>query len=264
MTSCNNDFSVDTPAVASVEPVNIVAVQKPVDNCSFLTNGLEFELSLMTSADVTIYYAIQPSLDPAPNSDDLLKSGTKVAMTTNVEFLIDESALLSNTSYTLYAISVNGDGLRSEEVYKHEYTTQVYDNASIIAQVETEFSAAITNNSVRSEWYFSADGSNNLNSNPILVTKVAADTYSFNTIWGDFSFQRFSNPTRPYPATIKINPDYTVTITYNPVTAPYARPSSGTYDPCTKKLELTINWGPANNPASNYPPVYVTTTLELP
>jgi hypothetical protein len=263
LASCNNDFSVDTPKIAAVEPVDIVATQKPVDNCSFFNNGLEYDLSLVTATDVTIYYKIQSSADAAPTSDELLASATKVAMTANEELIISKSELPSNTSYTLYAISVNADGLRSEEVYKKVYTTQVYDASAIITSVESDFSAALTNNSFKTTPVFSNDDRAYGTDVPVIVTKVSADTYEFNTIWGDFyKTLTNGNTTRPYPATIKINPDFTVTITYNSALAPYARRSSGIYDPCTKRLELTINWGSPTNPNSAlFPPVYVTTTL---
>jgi hypothetical protein len=147
-------------------------------------------------------------------------------------------------------------------VYTKEYSTQTYNDTNILAEIETEFSVATTNQSFKANPVFSNDDQAYGTNVPAIVTKVSADTYSFNTIWGDFyKTLTNGNPSRPYPATIKINPDFTVTITYNSMTAPYARPSSGTYDPCTKTLELTINWGSATNPASNFPPVYVTTTL---
>ena len=260
--SCNNDFSVDTPKIAVVEPVNIVALQKPVTNCSFFNNGLEYDLSLVTATDVTIYYKIQASADAAPTSDQLLASGTKVAMMANEEFNISKNDLPSNTSYALYAISVNADGLRSEEVYKKVYTTQVYDANAIITSVESDFSAALTSNSFKTTPVFSNDGKAYGTDVPVIVTKVAADTYAFNSIWGDFyKTLTNGNTTRPYPATIKINPDFKVTITYDAVLCPYARPSTGYYDPCTKKLFLTINWGSPTNQAASNAPVSVVTQL---
>lgn len=265
LASCNNDFSVDTPKIAAVTPIDIVAVQKPVDNCSFFNKGLEFDLSLVTTSDATVYYKIQSTTATAPTSDELLASGTKITTKANEQFLITESELPSNSSFTLYAISVNADGLRSEEVFKKVYTTQVYDATNIIASIETDFSAALTSNSFKTTPVFSNDGKAYGTDVPVIVTKVAADTYEFNTIWGDFyKTLTNGNTTRPYPATIKINPDFTVTITYNSALAPYARPSSGIYDPCTKRLELTINWGSPVNPAASNPPVYVVTQLSTP
>jgi hypothetical protein len=271
--SCNNDFAVDTPQIAATESVNIVAVQKPVDNCSFLTNGLEYDLSLIAASDVTVYYSIALKSAAAPTSDALLASGTKVSLVANTEFAIATDNLPSNTAYVLYAISVNKDGVRSEEVYTKEYSTQTYNDANILAQIATEFTTATTNQSFKANPVFAANDQAYGTNVPAIVTKVSADTYSFNTIWGDFyKTLTNGNPSRPYPATIKIKPDFTVEVTFDPLIAPYGRtkssnapnaiPTGGTYDPCTKTLELTINWGSPTNPLQFNPPVYVTTTLE--
>jgi hypothetical protein len=273
LASCNNDFAVDTPQIAATEPVNIVAVQKPVDNCSFSTDKLQYDLSLVATSDVTVYYRIALKSAAAPTSDALLASGTKISLVANTEFAIATKNLASNTAYVLYAISVNKDGVRSEEVYTKEYSTQTYNDTNILAQIATEFSTATTNQSFKANPVFSNDNRPYGTNVPVVVTKVAEDTYSFNTIWGDFyKTLTNGNTTRPYPATIKIKPDFTVEVTFNPLTVPYGRTASstapnaiktgGTYDPCTKTLELTINWGSPTNPAGFNPPVYVTTTLE--
>jgi hypothetical protein len=173
----------------------------------------------------------------------------------------------------LYAISVNKDGVRSEAVYTKEYSTQTYNDTNILAQIETEFTTATTNQSFKANPVFAANGQAYGTNVPAVVTKISADTYSFNTIWGDFYKTLVTgNTTRPYPATIKIKPDFTVEVTFDPLIAPYGRTKSsnnpnairtgGTYDPCTKTLELTINWGSPTNPLQFNPPVYVTTTLE--
>ena len=259
LASCNNDFSVDTPKIAAVESVNIVAVQKPVDNCSFFNSGIEYDLSLVTATDATVYYKIQPSADAAPTSDVLLASGTKVAMMANEEFIISKNELPSNTSYALYVISVNTDGLRSEEVFKEVYTTQVYDGTNILAGVETDFSAAIAANSFLTVPTYNSTA---YASKAPVVTKIAADTYAFDTIWADFyKTATGGNTTRPYPASVKINPDFSAAVIYDAALAPYARPSTGYYDPCTKKLFLTINWGSPTNPSASNPPVSVVTQL---
>jgi len=261
LASCNNDFSVDTPKIAAVEPVNIVAVQKAVDNCSFFNKGLEYDLSLVTATDVTIYYKIQSSADAAPTSDQLLASGTKVAMLANEEFIISESDLPSNTGYTLYAISVNADGLRSEEVYKQAYTTQVYDGTNILAGVETDFSAAIAANGFMTTPVYKGAA---YTSKAPVVTKIAADTYAFNTIWADFyKTATNGNTTRPYPASVKINPDFSAVVIYDAVLCPYARPSTGYYDPCTKTLYLEIKWGSPTNQSAFNDSVFVETQLTL-
>lgn len=81
------------------------------------------------------------------------------------------------------------------------------------------------------------------------------NSFEFNTAWGvDFIVHMTGNPAtsgiRNYPAFVTINPDLTVTVVgINTPAAPNRYPGgSGTFNPCTKTINYTLNQGVFTNP----------------
>lgn len=81
------------------------------------------------------------------------------------------------------------------------------------------------------------------------------NSFEFNTAWGvDFIVHMTGNPAtsgiRNYPAFVTINPDLSVTVVgINTPAAPNRYPGgSGTFNPCTKTINYTLNQGVFTNP----------------
>lgn len=81
------------------------------------------------------------------------------------------------------------------------------------------------------------------------------NSFEFNTAWGvDFIVHMTGNPAnsgiRNYPAFVTINPDLTVTVVgINTPAAPNRYPGgAGTFNPCTKTINYTLNQGVFTNP----------------
>lgn len=88
-----------------------------------------------------------------------------------------------------------------------------------------------------------------------IMTPVAGvpRSWTLNTCWG-LTFVNFltgnSTISRPYPGTLTINPDNTVTVVgINDPAFPNRYPGgTGTFDPCTKRITYTLNQGVFTNP----------------
>lgn len=240
--SCNNDFDVSAEPSAPTVPVAFTATQSEESVCTYNFNITASE------AVATIYYVVLPTADPAPTSSEIFNGEYADESATldveTVDLLAGETSsfsasdLASGTAYTVYAVSVNVDGIRSEQVFTSSVSVQEYAS---LASATADFAAAT-----------SFTGAPSLGSDSDFspftptVASVSSTQYTFNTFWGTvFIAEVFGNPAYAnqfnYGGTLTINPDLTVTIVGNAPAAWDNAGGSGTYNPCDKTITYRLN-----------------------
>lgn len=120
-TSCNDDdsFSYDVPEQAAVTQATLSFSGSEDSQC----NG---DLNISASDEATIYYMVLSSDSEAPVSTDVFNNGSAVSFSEAGSQNVVVSGLDQNTSYMVYAVTVNNDGLRSEEVFTASYSTSSF------------------------------------------------------------------------------------------------------------------------------------------
>ena len=224
VTSCNSDdnFTYDLPEQADVTQVTMSAVQSTSSQCTA-------ELTVTSTDASSIYYWILPSNAEAPNSVEVFDNGDELNFDSATSMTVTTGDLASGTGYTVYAVSVNKDGLRSEQVFTASYTQPTYQ-----IMVDSTYTSTVT-----------ALGSQTP-SHTATLTPVPGTTnqYSIDSAWGpNFVATLTGNPTYQgqflYAGTLTINSDFSVTIVGVP-TSTWATGGTGTYDPCTNLISYTL------------------------
>lgn len=240
--SCNNDFDVTADPSAPTVPVAFTATQSEESVCTY-----NFDIAASEGV-ATIYYVVLPTADAAPTSSEIFNGeyadeSASLDVET-VDLLAGETSsfsaadLASGTAYTVYAVSVNVDGIRSEQVFTSSVSVPEYAS---LASATADFAAAT-----------SFTGAPSLGSDSDFspftptVASVSSTQYTFNTFWGtEFIAEVFGNPTYVnqfnYGGTLTINPDLTVTIVGNAPAAWDNAGGTGTYNPCDKTLTYRLN-----------------------
>lgn len=225
LTSCNNDdsFTYELPEQADVAQVTLSAVLSTTSQCTA-------ELTLATSDIAEVYYIIQPSSDEAPDSQDVFDDGDVLSFDSSSSLTITTPTLLSGTSYTVYAVSVNKNGVRTEEVY-----TASYAQATYAINVDTTYTSSVT----------ALGGARPSHTATLTPVPGATNQYTIDSAWGPNLVAALTgNPAFegqfPYAGTLTINSDYSVTVV-GVSTSPWATGGVGEYDPCTNTItyELT-------------------------
>lgn len=272
--SCNDDFTVTADPGAAVVPLTVTATQ---------TGACSFDFQVKSGEGVAkIFYVIIPATDSIPVSSEIFRGAyadsdeelpvKSLNVASNATITVSESGLTPGISYTLYGVTVNKDGIRTEEVFTQNVTVPAY--------TATNLNDDFTNSTFTGTPTITGVGTTYPNFTPT-VTKVADNQYTFNTFWGPtFIASALNNPqyanvvALSYSGTLTINQaadgTYNVTIVGNNSAAWDNGGGTGTYDPCTKTLSYTLTQGLFRLDANNVPkqgsvgtvaPVKVTMTL---
>ncbi len=124
--ACNDDdnFTYDAPPQADVTTVDISAVNSASSIC-----GADVTVTVSDKCDV--YYLLVQSGADAPVSEDVWQFGSNLTFEeAGVQsFLI--LGFVQDTDYKIYSVTVNKDGLRSEQVYTSNYSHPDYDGSTL-------------------------------------------------------------------------------------------------------------------------------------
>ena len=226
--SCNDDdsFKYDMPEQASVAQLQV--------SIAGTSNQCYVDIAISSSNDkVTAYYMILSSSDEAPTSADIFDDGDSVYFDTAGTANIMTDQLLPDT-YVVYAVSVNRDGLRSEQVFSANYTQPNYT-----ISVDTTYSGA------------SYIGTSLVSENTHTFTPTGnPNEYAVDSCWGSsFVADATGNPAYQgqfiYSGTLTINSDLSVTVVGN---SAYATGGTGSYNPCTGEITYTLTQALFSNP----------------
>lgn len=230
LTSCNDDdsFTYELPEQASVTQVTLSVAQSASSQCTA-------DLTVGATDVATVYYLILPSAVEAPNSEDVFDDGAAVSFDEAGSATVTSTILTSGVNYTVYAVSVNKDGLRSEQVF-----TTGYAQPQFGVIVDTTYTSSIT-----------ALGATRP-SHTATLTPISGNSYAIDSAWGpNFVAALTGNPAYQgqflYAGTLTINSDFTVTIVASP-TSPWATGGTGTYNPCTNVISYTLTQALFTNP----------------
>lgn len=177
----------------------------------------------------TVHYVVQPAADDAPTSEEIWEDGESVSFDSAGTDEVNIEGVEMGEEYTIYSVTVNENGIRSEEVTSSSFTVSSFQEI-VDASVPTEVTGSP-----------SAFGAQS----PVFETTLTAEgdnVYSVGSLWGP-NWVAWATGVAdyagafPYPGTITINPDYTVTVESE---AGYALGGDGTYDPCTGTFDLSI------------------------
>lgn len=228
LTSCLDDdaFTYEVPQQEAVTQVAL-SVTGGANQC-------EAVFSVTADNMSSISYIIQPSTDAAPNSSEVFDSGDELSFSSAGSTTLTFDNLNQGTAYTVYAVSVNSDGLRSEEVFTTSYTQPVY-----AVNVDTDYSASVI-----------SFGQNAPAFTATLTPTGTPNEYTIDTAWGpEYVAWVFGNPAYSgqflYSGTLTINSDLTVTIVGDD---PWATGGSGTYNPCNDEISYVLTQALSSNP----------------
>ena len=221
--SCNDDdaFKYEMPEQAEVAALQVTTSASPDSQCYA-------EVTITSdSDDVTVYYMVMEAASDAPTSEDVFDNGSSLYFDMAGSQTITTGALALGTQYRVYAVSVNKDGLRSGMVFTGSYT-QV---PSFDISVDTTYSGQ------------SYIGTSLVSENTHTFTPTGTpNQYAVDSCWGSsFVADATGNPAYQglfvYPGTLTINSDMTVTVVGG---AGYATGGTGTYDPCSNVITLSL------------------------
>ena len=224
LTSCNNDdsFVYELPEQADVAQVTLSVAPSSSSQCTA-------ELTVAASDTADIYYIIQDSSADAPDSDQVFDNGDVISLDAAGSASITTSNLMSGSNYSVYAVSVNKDGVRTEEVFTSSYAQAAYS-----INVDTTYTSSVT-----------ALGSP-APSHTATLTPVSGvpNQYTIDSAWGPNLVATLTgNPAFAgqylYAGTLTINSDYSVTIT-GASTSAWATGGTGEYDPCTNVISYEL------------------------
>ena len=225
LTSCNNDdsFTYELPEQVDVAQVTLSTVSSITSQCTA-------ELTVATSDVAEVYYIIQPSSDETPDSQDVFDDGNELSFDSASSLIITTPTLVSGTAYTIYAVSVNKNGVRTEEVF-----TATYAQAAYTINVDTTYTSSVT----------AAGGARPSHTATLTPVPGATNQYTIDSAWGpNFVAALTGSPAFegqfPYAGTLTINSDYSVTVVGAP-TSPWATGGTGTYDPCTNVISYALS-----------------------
>jgi len=221
-TSCNSDDSFTYELPEQFENAQLAVAVAPS-----LDSQCAVDLTITADSKSTVYYYVAPSSDVAPDSSTIFSSPSSM----QVEFsdagseTVATGSLSESEEYTVYAISVNADGLRSEGV-----STTTFVKGATEIMVDSTYTGMASQGGVDVLGFTST------------LTLVSGNTYTVDTAWGtnyvgalagsDFDGQFV------YTATLTINADYSVTVTGDDAWATGS--TSGTYDPCTNEISYSL------------------------
>jgi len=240
--SCNDDdLYVTADPARPVVPITVAAQQVEGSLCSY-------DLSISAAeTGATVLYVVLPTSDRVPTSKEIY-AGHYLPVTSpvvNIEtesvdlaagetFDINLEDLASGDSYTIYAVSVNADGIRSETVYTA---------AAVVPDLNAS-GTAIAAMSAATSFSGVPNLGGDFDAFVPVVTKTSDTEYTFNTFWGTTFVSQatggnFDNQ-YTYPGKMTINADNTVKIVGTATQAYDNNGGTGVYNPCNNTIEYTL------------------------
>jgi hypothetical protein len=237
-TSCNNDDAFgsnlrEQEPTALINDVTLAVSTESVCQADVTVTSSEFAR--------TIYYLFVPSSEDAPDSDTLYGSGLSLSPVDGVVSFTTGN-LIPETDYTAYFVTVNNDGLRSENVTEYSYAVPEFDINVSPSYVGT--SVFVPNGSTQENY-------------EVTVTAVAGmeNTFDINTSWGPDFVTTVCNGCvasgdYPGPVRFEINPEtYEIIVLSGGEPSgqgytfdlPYVISGSGSYDICANTISLNLN-----------------------
>lgn len=224
ITSCNSDdsFTYELPEQADITDVSFSTIQSSTSQC-------KADLTITTTDVASVYYLILPSTDVAPSSEDVFDDGSALSFDSATSVSVTTGNLNSGVNYTIYAVTVNKDGLRSEQVFTASYAQPTY---SIF--VDSTYTSTVT----------ALGGQRPSHTATLTPVPGSPNQYNIDSAWGPTLVATLTgNPAfvgqYVYAGTLTINSDFSVTIVGVPTSA-WATGGTGTYNPCTNVISYTL------------------------
>jgi len=122
--ACNDDdsFTYSIPPQVDVVDVELSAMTDALIPCNA-------DLTVTVTGASEVYYMLRPANLEAPLSSEVFGSGTNLSFDSAGTQSFEVAGFVADTDYVIYAISVNTDGLRSEQVYTSNYSHPDFDGS---------------------------------------------------------------------------------------------------------------------------------------
>lgn len=216
-TSCSEMPEYELPYELS--PTAEVALTVDVTPSNAICEGPA--LTFAGDSNTTVYYAIQPTADDALDSDTVFDDGDDISLAGDGSETINLAGLELEESYTVYAVTVNEDGTRSEEVTTANFTMPSFEEVADVNLTE-DYVGTVSYNGTPFEQF------------DVTLTNDGSYVFSADTLWGDaiagLTGRAEYAGAFQYPGTITLGEDFAVTVDSEWA---FAMGGDGEYDPCT-------------------------------
>ncbi len=220
ITGCNDvdQFSFDAPELLDTAQLNITITEAAISQCNA-------DITITSALNATVYYQLLSSDIEAPESADVFSNGTAIELMASEAQMITTQELSEGVTYTFYAVTINDDGTRSEEVFKMsynqpEYVTTVdtsYSGVSDVLGTTIPFTATLTAGATPNSYVIDTAWG------PNLVAALTGDA----TLEGAFV----------YSGTLIINDDDSVEVIGDDA---WATGGTGFYNACSNEIFYTL------------------------
>lgn len=177
--------------------------------------------TLTVDSESTVYYVVQPAAADALISDDVFDDGKEVDFAAAGSEEVNLTGLDLGGSYTIYAVTVNVNGIRSEAV-----TTTSFTMPSFSEVVDPTFGEDYTG----TVYY----GTTPFEQFDVTLSNDGSYAFSAGSLWGDAIAGLTGNAAYAgmfqYPGVITLDDDFSLTVTSE---SGYALGGAGEYDSCT-------------------------------
>lgn len=185
--------------------------------------------SFTVDSESSVFYVIQLSSAEALTSDEVFDEENELVFSEAGTKSIELAGLEFGEAYTIYSVTVNVNGTRSEEVTTTSFVMPTFSEVVTPTLGVQYTGTAFYNGSAVS--VFDAT-----------LTENGEFVFDSNALWGDWVAWLYDYPAYEgmfqYPGTITLNEDFTVDISSEEF---YAMGGSGTYDPCTGIFSLALD-----------------------
>ena len=185
--------------------------------------------SFTVDSESSVYYVIQLSSEDALTSEEIFDEENEVLFTEAGTKEIELTGLDLGEAYTIYSVTVNVNGIRSEEV-----TT-----TSFVMPTFSEIVTPVLGTSYSGTAFYSGSP---VTSFDATLTANGEFVFDANSLWGDWVAWAYGNPAYAglyqYPATVTLNEDFSVDVSSEEF---YSLNGSGSFDPCTGIFSLTVD-----------------------
>ncbi len=232
-----------------LSPVTGLSVETDVNAANAICPGPTATFTV--DSESTVYYMVQPEADEALTSDDVFDEGDAVSFETAGSKEVEFSGLEMGESYTLYAVTVNIDGIRTEAVTSTSFTMPSFTEVVDSSLATTDYVGTVSYNGspfVQYDVTLSNDGSYVFTAESLWGDAIAGLTQVEDYI-GMFQ----------YPGTITLAEDFSLLVESE---ASYALGGEGTYDPCTGIFSYSLDTSLFDDPdTEEVEPLTVTVEL---
>lgn len=175
-----------------------------------------------------LFYVVQLSSNEALTSDEVFDNGEVISFDGENSQDIQLEGLDFEENYTLYAITVNKNGVRSEEVTSTSLSMPTFNEVVDLVLATNYSGASYYSGTLVSEF-------------DVTLTAEGGYVFTSNALWGDFVAWAYGNPAYSgyyqYPGTLTLNEDLGVDVASEEF---YAEGGEGSFDPCTGTFNFTV------------------------